>query len=59
MANEGSKTSHSDELGVMPSMSAECTPLKHRYDACFNKWFEDYLGLPAFLLRLFIIAVWY
>ncbi|PWN37200.1 uncharacterized protein FA14DRAFT_11424 [Meira miltonrushii] len=33
------------ELGKMPSMSAECTTAKHRYDDCFNKWFEDYLGL--------------
>lgn len=32
-------------LGMMPSMSQECTPLKHRYDACFNRWFEDYLGV--------------
>lgn len=48
MATEDSSSnSHSSGLGVMPSMSAECTPLKHRYDACFNKWFEDYLGLPA------------
>lgn len=31
-------------LGVMGSMSETCTPLKHRYDACFNKWFGDYLG---------------
>ena len=25
------------------SMSPECTPLKHTYDACFNAWFEGYL----------------
>lgn len=49
MASEDSSstTSHSSGLGVMPSMSVECTPLKHRYDACFNKWFEEYLGLPT------------
>lgn len=35
------------KLGKMPSMSAECTPAKHRYDDCFNKWFEDYLGLSS------------
>lgn len=35
-------------LGEMPSMDARCTPAKHRYDACFNAWFEEYLGLgPA------------
>jgi hypothetical protein len=45
--DSGSSIAHSSGLGVMPSMSSECTPLKHRYDACFNKWFEDYLGLPA------------
>lgn len=44
---DNASMAHSSGLGVMPSMSAECTPLKHRYDACFNKWFEDYLGLPA------------
>ncbi|KAF6761481.1 mitochondrial distribution/morphology family 35/apoptosis [Ephemerocybe angulata] len=25
------------------SLSAECTPLKTTYDACFNSWFEGYL----------------
>ncbi|KAF8636293.1 hypothetical protein AX17_003647 [Amanita inopinata Kibby_2008] len=25
------------------SLSPECTPLKHKYDACFNAWFEGYL----------------
>ena len=25
------------------SLSPECTPLKHRYDQCFNSWFEGYL----------------
>ncbi|KAF8515312.1 mitochondrial distribution/morphology family 35/apoptosis [Hysterangium stoloniferum] len=25
------------------SLSAECTPLKLEYDACFNAWFEGYL----------------
>ena len=25
------------------SLSEECTPLKHEYDKCFNKWFEGYL----------------
>lgn len=25
------------------SLSPECTPLKHRYDSCFNLWFEGYL----------------
>ncbi|OXH40085.1 hypothetical protein J008_01262 [Cryptococcus neoformans] len=27
----------------MQSLSPECTPLKHRYDSCFNLWFEGYL----------------
>ncbi|ODN83225.1 hypothetical protein, variant [Cryptococcus amylolentus CBS 6039] len=27
----------------MQSLSPECTPLKHRYDTCFNLWFEGYL----------------
>ena len=39
------KDNQENELGKMPSMSNECTPAKHRYDDCFNKWFEDYLGL--------------
>ena len=25
------------------SLSPECTPLKHSYDACFNSWFQGYL----------------
>ncbi|EPQ53896.1 hypothetical protein GLOTRDRAFT_21966, partial [Gloeophyllum trabeum ATCC 11539] len=25
------------------SLSPKCTPLKHKYDACFNAWFEGYL----------------
>lgn len=25
------------------SLSPECTQLKHRYDSCFNSWFEGYL----------------
>ncbi|KAM6492457.1 Mitochondrial distribution/morphology family 35/apoptosis, partial [Amanita muscaria] len=28
------------------SLSAECTPLKQKYDSCFNAWFEGYLD-PA------------
>ena len=32
---------------LLPSMASslaeECTPLKHKYDACFNAWFEGYL----------------
>ena len=25
------------------SLDPQCTPLKHRYDSCFNLWFEGYL----------------
>ncbi|KAI8971325.1 mitochondrial distribution/morphology family 35/apoptosis, partial [Trametes punicea] len=25
------------------SLSDKCTPLKRKYDACFNAWFEGYL----------------
>ncbi|KAH8824261.1 mitochondrial distribution/morphology family 35/apoptosis [Flagelloscypha sp. PMI_526] len=25
------------------SLAAECTPLKTKYDSCFNAWFEGYL----------------
>lgn len=25
------------------SLAAECTPLKLKYDSCFNAWFEGYL----------------
>jgi TRIAP1/MDM35 family protein len=25
------------------SLSPECTPLKSKYDTCFNAWFEGYL----------------
>ncbi|EJT99444.1 hypothetical protein DACRYDRAFT_23966 [Dacryopinax primogenitus] len=28
------------------SLKPECTPLKHKYDACFNTWFEGYLQPP-------------
>ncbi|KAF8959973.1 mitochondrial distribution/morphology family 35/apoptosis [Flammula alnicola] len=28
------------------SLSPECTPLKQKYDSCFNSWFEGYLD-PA------------
>lgn len=33
--------SHSADMAS--SLSAECTPLKHSYDKCFNSWFEGYL----------------
>jgi len=26
------------------SLSAECTPLKTKYDSCFNAWLESYLS---------------
>lgn len=26
------------------SLSAECTPLKVKYDSCFNAWLESYLS---------------
>ncbi|EPQ27888.1 uncharacterized protein PFL1_04632 [Pseudozyma flocculosa PF-1] len=32
-------------LGVISSLSPECTPLKHRYDSCFDRWFTDYLAI--------------
>ncbi|ORX69619.1 hypothetical protein DL89DRAFT_223883 [Linderina pennispora] len=25
----------------MDSIGDECTPLKHEYDACFNKWYSE------------------
>ncbi|KAJ1724902.1 pig-Q [Coemansia erecta] len=25
----------------MDSLGAECTPLKHKYDACFTKWYSE------------------
>ncbi|KAJ2657587.1 Mitochondrial distribution and morphology protein 35 [Coemansia sp. RSA 1200] len=25
----------------MESISKECTPLKHEYDACFTKWYSE------------------
>jgi len=28
---------------IRRSLDPECTPLKHRYDSCFNLWFEGYL----------------
>ncbi|TXT15988.1 hypothetical protein VHUM_00491 [Vanrija humicola] len=28
------------------SLAEECTPLKQRYDSCFNLWFEGYLQQP-------------
>ncbi|KAK0186646.1 hypothetical protein F5146DRAFT_1066736 [Armillaria mellea] len=30
------------------SLSPECTPLKHKYDSCFNEWFEGYLEPAEF-----------
>lgn len=37
---------------MLRSLDPQCTPLKHRYDSCFNLWFEGYLqpaldGRPA------------
>lgn len=32
-------------LGVISSLAPECTPLKHKYDACFDLWFRDYLAI--------------
>ncbi|TFK19394.1 hypothetical protein FA15DRAFT_626821 [Coprinopsis marcescibilis] len=32
------------------SLSPECTPLKMKYDSCFNSWFEGYLE-PAVAAR--------
>lgn len=31
------------KLTTTRSLAEECTPLKKRYDACFNLWFEGYL----------------
>ena len=31
----------------MESLHAPCTPLKQKYDSCFNHWFEEYLRLAA------------
>ena len=31
------------------SLSAACTPLKQKYDACFNAWFESYLESATLL----------
>lgn len=28
---------------ILRSLAKDCTPLKHRYDSCFNLWFEGYL----------------
>lgn len=28
---------------IIRSLDPQCTPLKHRYDSCFNLWFEGYL----------------
>lgn len=43
MTGEGSST----QAGQMDSMSPECTPLKHKYDNCFNLWFRDYLAASS------------
>ncbi|CDU22023.1 uncharacterized protein SPSC_00653 [Sporisorium scitamineum] len=32
-------------LGAIASLSPDCTPLKHRYDSCFNLWLKDYLAI--------------
>lgn len=37
----------SASLGLMDSLSPECTPLKHTYDRCFNAWFKDYLDASS------------
>lgn len=44
-SSEGIPSDGPAGLGQMSSLSAECTPLKHRYDTCFNQWFEEYLSL--------------
>jgi len=43
MSEPSTSTSGPAGLGVMDSLSAECTPLKHKYDNCFNLWLQDYL----------------
>jgi hypothetical protein len=35
--------SHGVSVLTYRSLDPECTPLKHRYDSCFNLWFEGYL----------------
>ena len=35
---------------LIRSLDPQCTPLKHRYDSCFNLWFEGYLQ-PALDVR--------
>ena len=32
---------------LMDSLTPRCTPLKHRYDKCFNDWFKDYLQVAS------------
>lgn len=41
---ESTDTGAPVSLGLMDSISPQCTPLKHKYDGCFNAWFQEYLG---------------
>jgi len=36
-------TSRCAGILIYRSLSPKCTPLKQRYDSCFNAWFEGYL----------------
>lgn len=29
--------------GTMESIAPECTPIKQKYEACFNDWFQRFL----------------
>ncbi|KAK4688370.1 TRIAP1/MDM35 family protein, partial [Tremellales sp. Uapishka_1] len=42
---EGQRRARDQMIGEKrrQSLSPECTSLKHRYDSCFNLWFEGYL----------------
>lgn len=44
---DGKNEEEEAPLGLMNSLSDECTPSKHNYDRCFNTWFKDYLEVAS------------
>ena len=47
MSSGNANNNRIPDLGLMNSISADCTPSKHKYDQCFNAWFRDYLDVSS------------
>ena len=47
MSSTNANNNRIQDLGLMNSISADCTPSKRKYDQCFNAWFRDYLDVSS------------